>query len=152
MDGEDKGFLGKTKELEAVLGFKTERLHVTYKTNFDTFREKLAEYAMKTFTSARQVVPFIKYMINPMTNFRKENKPKVKRKKDESAETAEKRVKTEGDTKAIVVSEEDEDEDMYFDPDDYVEKMMLDTKIKSSGAQEEQLKNNVNKVYAIVNK
>ena len=45
----------------------------------------------------------------------------------------------------------DEDDGVtYYDPDDFVEKLMLDTKIKAYVAGEEVLKNNISKVHAIV--
>ena len=50
----------------------------------------------------------------------------------------------------INVDDDDDDGVMYYDPDDYVEKMMLETKVKAYVAQEEHLKNNMSKIYAIV--
>ena len=55
VDNEEKNFLGKTKEMEAVLGLRNERLN--YKMPFDTFREKLSEYTLKNFSGARHVMP-----------------------------------------------------------------------------------------------
>ena len=123
IETEDRAFLGKTKEIEAVLGLKTERL--TYKVTFDTFREKLAEYTLTNFTSARHVIPLIEEMENPMIDFTRNNKPKVKRKRKDDDERIEKKVKS--DIGAIAkISDDDEfddnDDDTYYDPDDYVEK------------------------------
>ena len=84
IETEDKSFLGKTKELEAVLGLKTERL--THKVAFDVFREKLGEYILKTFTNARHVITLVEDMENPIPEFRKQNMPRAKRKRDTNNE------------------------------------------------------------------
>ena len=152
IDTEERNFLGKTKELEAVLGLKSERLN--YKVPFDTFCEKLAEYVLKTFTSARHVIPLVEDMENPMNEFRDTNKPKIKRKRNEDDKKSEKKIKSKSSGVLVTSDSGDEtDEDdgvTYYDPDDYVEKLMLDTKIKAYVAGEEELKNNISKVDAIV--
>ena len=149
IDSEEKGFLGKTKEIEGVLTLKTERL--THKVSFDSFREILGEYVMKNFTGARHLMPLIEEMENPLPGFADANKPRVKRKRDDTSTSSGKKLKVEGETpsgsKEIT---DDDDEHTYYDPDDYVEKMMLETKIKAYVAQEEQLRNNINKLYAVV--
>ena len=154
IEGEEKGFLGKTKELEGVLGLRTERL--SHKVSFDSFRETLGEFVVKTFNGARHIISLIEEMEDPMAEFVRENKPRVKRKRETSDETSTKKVKAEGEGESHIddpndtPDDESEDDHVYYDPDDYVEKMMLDTKIKAFVAQEEQLKNNINKVYAVV--
>ena len=67
IETQDKSFAGKTKEIEGVLGLKSERL--TFKVPFDTFREKLAEYVLKEFSNARHVISLVEDMIDPMPEF-----------------------------------------------------------------------------------
>ena len=155
IESEEKGFTGKTKEIEGILGLQTERL--THKISFDLFRERLGEFVLKTFTGARHIISLIEEMEDPMAEFIDKNKPRVKRKKTQSVASSGKRVKAEGeadfsniDPNETPDDTSDDDEHVYYDPEDYVEKMMLDTKIKAFVAQEEQLKNNINKVYAVV--
>ena len=60
-------------------------------------------------------------------------------------------MKTEEDDDMLINVDDDNDDGvMYYDPDDYVEKMMLETKVKAYVALEEHLKNNMSKIYAIV--
>ena len=154
IESEDKGFEGKTKEIGAVLGLKNERM--THKVSFDTFREKLADYVLKEFTQARHVIVLVEEMKDPMKDFVDNNKPKIKRKRsNKDKDETTKKIKTEKLGSAIESESEDMEDDyddntIYYDPDDFVEKMLLETKIKSYVAQEEQLKNNINKVYAII--
>ena len=121
---------------------------------FDTFREKLAEYVFKTFTSARNVIPLVEDMEDPMNEFRDNNKPRIKRKRKEEDKKSEKKIKSESSGVLVTSDSGDElDEDdgvTYYDPDDFVEKLMLDTKIKAYVAGEEVLKNNISKVHDIV--
>ena len=154
IESEDRNFEGKTKDIGAVLGLKTERL--THKVPFDTFREKLAEYVLKELTNARHVIPLVEDMVHPMKQFMVENKPKVKRKRSTQDDASIKKVKSEIGSLSTVAKDIDDDNDDeegdtdYYDPDDFVEKMLLETKIKAYVAQEEHLKNNINKIYAIV--
>ena len=149
---EDKDFEGRTKDIGGVLGLKHEKL--THKVSFDTFREILTEYVLKEFQNARHVVPLVEELTNPMKEFVDRNKPKIKRKMSSDETSEAKKVKTEGTTSFSKDDDESnsDEEEMtnYYDPDDFVERMLLETKIKAYVAQEEQLKNNMSKIYVIV--
>ena len=67
IETQDKSFSGKTKEVGGVLGLKSERL--TFEVPFDTFREKLAEYILKEFNNARNVISLVEDMEDPMSVF-----------------------------------------------------------------------------------
>ena len=154
VDTEDKNFEGKTKDVGAVLGLKHERL--AHKVPFEFFRERLADYVLKECTHARHVISLVEDMKNPMREFIDNCKPKIKRKKQSKSIDVKKKMKTEkeldDDEQDFDEAEEDDldSDDDYLDPDDIVERMLLETKVKTFVAQEENLKNNMNKIYAIV--
>ena len=149
---EQRDFQGKTKEIGGVLGLKMETL--IHKVPFDTFREKLGEYVLKEFAHARHVISLIEDMEHPLKKFSEENKPKVKRKrvKTEAIDESSKKLKTSTDSDDDIDIDKIDDDDatVYYDPDDFVEKMLLETKIKAYVSQEEQLKNNISKIYVII--
>ena len=114
---------------------KNEKL--TYKVSFDTFRKKLADYVPKDFKNGRHVVSLIEDLEDPIPEFVRENKQKIKRGSTVSATTTDD-------------SEEDvERKEEILDPNDEVDKMLLQTKLKAVEQQNE-LVNNINKIYVIV--
>ena len=87
-DVSNKDFEGDTPEIGCVLGLRSEKM--TKKVQFDTFREKLEDYLVKTLTSPMDIMPILKDMVDPYERFVREHLPK-----DLSAEEAKSPAKNE---------------------------------------------------------
>jgi len=69
-----RDFVGDTSDIGAVLGLRNEK--ISKKVPFDMFREKLANYVIRTLTHPDDVVKIVRKMEDPATGFEKEHMPK----------------------------------------------------------------------------
>jgi hypothetical protein len=79
----DRNWQGAKPAIGVVLGLKTERL--THKKTFEVFKEKLSTYILSEFTNAKDVLPVLKKMVNPMAIFKQNNTPKGLSDEDEKS-------------------------------------------------------------------
>ena len=63
----ERDFEGKTAEIGGVLALKSEK--VTKKVPFDTFRDLIVEYLTKVLDKARDVIPIVRDMEDPVPIF-----------------------------------------------------------------------------------
>jgi hypothetical protein len=69
----ERNWQGAKTDIGVVLGLRTERL--TYRRTFEVFKEKLVTYVLSEFTNAKDVLPVIKKMSDPMIDFKRNNAP-----------------------------------------------------------------------------
>ena len=69
----DKNWQGSKTDIGVVLGLKTEKL--VYKRTFEVFKDRLSTYVLSEFTNAKDILPVLKKMIDPMSTFKLNNTP-----------------------------------------------------------------------------
>jgi hypothetical protein len=69
----DKNWQGSKTDIGVVLGLKTEKL--VYKRTFEVFKDRLSTYVLSEFSNAKDILPVLKKMIDPMNMFKLNNTP-----------------------------------------------------------------------------
>ena len=64
----ERSWEGAKPEIGVVLGLKCEKL--THKVTFDVFIEKVVTYVLSEFKNAKDILPALRIMINPLNGMR----------------------------------------------------------------------------------
>jgi hypothetical protein len=79
----DRHWQGSKPDIGVVLGLKTEQL--THKKTFEVFRDKLSTYILSEFDNAKDILPVLKKMVDPMDILKQNNTPKGLSEEDEKS-------------------------------------------------------------------